>query len=246
VGMAIMLAYAAMRYVVYAMFPIESFETIPGVAAIYHPGRYEWWVRDTIMDGPRLVSLAASLWVGRYFWSLERLGLHARRPVLGVIGGSGMAALVLLNAVFGAKPFEYTSVQLVILSASSVIVAAHEELLYRGVLFKALYDWVGTRAALIGSAALFAVFHVQAQPVGYWPSLFLIGLLAAALRAQGVGLVWLMAGHAVADSVFYLGTQGPARLAWWPWAALLVQLGVALGAYTWAIRTRHRSPLAVD
>jgi membrane protease YdiL (CAAX protease family) len=147
------LAYVAMRFIVSAMFPIGSIETIPGVGVLYQPGPYKWWVRDTIMDAPRLLTFGVTLWVGWRFWGLERFGWHARRPVLGLVGGSVVGGLVLLDAVFRAQPFGFAARELVILSASSVIVAACEELLFRGVLFKGLYEWLGRHAALLDPGA---------------------------------------------------------------------------------------------
>jgi len=235
-GMVLVLSYVAMRFLVYVIFPIESIERIPGVAVVYRPGLYPWWVRDTIMDVPRLLTFGLALWVGRYFWGFQRVGWHANRPGLGVIGGAVVVALVFMEAVFRAGPFGYSFTQLMVLSGSSVIVALCEETLFRGVLFTALSEWLGTTVAMWGSAALFTVYHVQAQPVAGWPTIFLIGLFAAVLRWQGVGLAWLIAGHAAADSVFYLGTQGPARFEWWPPSALLLQASVALGYYRWATR----------
>ena len=237
--MLVAVAYLATRFFVYRMFPTGSVETIPGVGVLYQPGPYEWWVRDTIMDVPRLLTFALALWTGRYFWGLEQIGWHANRPVLGLIGGSVIVAFVLSDVAFRTRPFDLPLYQLLVLSASSVIVAACEETLFRGVIFNGLNDWRGATVALWGSAALFAIYHVQAQPLDAWPKIFLTGLFAAVLRWQGVGLAWLVGGHAAADALAYLGSEGPSRFVWWPTLALALQIAVIIGYYLWATRAKR-------
>ena len=102
-GILVVLFYAATRFIVYWMFPIDSIRTTPEVV-FYEPGQYEWWVRDTIMDVPRLVALCLALWVGRYFWGLKHVGWHARLPVRGLIGGAVVVLLVLQGSAFRAMP----------------------------------------------------------------------------------------------------------------------------------------------
>ena len=237
-GILIALGYVVARFFIYRMFPTGSVEKIPGVGVMYRPGPYEWWVRDTIMDVPRLLMFTLALLAGRYFWGMRQIGWHASRPVLGLIGGAVIVAFVLSGVAFRARPFDLLLHQLLIVSVSSLIVAASEETLFRGVIFRALHDWRGATVAMWGSAALFTVYHVQAQPLHGWPPIFLTGLFAAVLRWQGVGLAWLIGGHAAADALVYLGGQGPVRVTWWPTLALALQLAVVIGYYLSATRSK--------
>ena len=243
-GILIILLYVVIRFAVYALFPTEPFcerVVVGGVQIAANcsprPRQVEWWVRDTIMDGPRLLATGLALMVGRYFWGLEQLGWHRRLPARGLIMGGVITVLLMLGSLFRAVPITYPARVLLVLTISSVVVALAEETLFRGVVFKGLDDWYGTSAALFGSTTLFTVYHVQAQPLERWPSIFCIGLIYAVLRWQGVGLVWLVISHAVSDSVIYLGTMGPPLAAWWDWMTLGLTAAVAMGYYVWAIRS---------
>ena len=58
----IFLVYASLRYLVYASMPVEDFA--------------DWAVRDTIMNGPRLLALVLSVKLGLATWGAARLGFH--------------------------------------------------------------------------------------------------------------------------------------------------------------------------
>jgi membrane protease YdiL (CAAX protease family) len=246
VGMFIMLLYAATRFFIYRMFPIVwSVQTSAGVGVLTEP--YPWWVRDTIMDIPRVVGFGLSLAAGWYFWGIDALGWHARCAARGLIWGAVGAVLIVLEDLFRTEPFAYPTRALVVLALSSVVVALFEETLFRGVFFNALHDLRGARWAVLGSTALFTVFHVQARPVEAWPGIFAGGLLYAVLRSQGVGLVWLALSHAAGDGIVFLFSRGPARVAWWPMAAWLLQLGIpAIYYFSWTRRTRRCLADTVD
>jgi hypothetical protein len=151
-----------------------------------------------------------ALFQGLRVWGREALGFHGR---------GGGAALLVFVSFFGVLwlPDHWLRSQekllgaapILVLVGSSVLVGLWEEILFRGVLLNAIRDWKGTRAAIFGSSFLFTVMHVQAQPLVSWPSLFLAGLVFAALRVQGVGLWWLILGHAVFDTLALVGPMGP-------------------------------------
>ncbi len=66
-----------------------------------------------------------------------------------------------------------------------------EEFFYRGMLFQALRRHLSDLVAVVGSAALFALIHIQ--PI-LFPGTFVLGLVAAAatLRTRRLGLAWAM------------------------------------------------------
>ncbi len=175
--------------------------------------RFDWFVRDTVMNGPRALALGLALFLGLRVWGRDALGLHAR--------GGRTAVFVFLTfflILWLPDPWSRTQENgfgipaLLVLVASSVLVGFWEEILYRGVLLNAIRDWKGERAAIWGSSFLFTIMHVQAQPVVHWPSIFLSGVLFAVMRVQGVGLFWIIAVHAGFDALFLLGPIGPWRI----------------------------------
>jgi len=216
-GFGIFLLFAGLRFVVYEQVPAATF--------------FEWVVRDTFMNGPRVIALGLALFLGLRLWGMEELGLHAR--------GGGNAALVFLTfflVLWLPDPWSRAHenglgvAAVFVVTASSVLVGLWEEILYRGVLLNAIRDWKGTRAAIWGSSFLFTIMQVQAQPVLSWPSLFLCGVVFAVMRVQGVGLVWLIAAHAAFDALFLLGPTGPESIPGLSFL-LLVLRGVFVVAY---------------
>ncbi len=230
VGIGIILLYMAMRFAVYAGFPIESW--------------WHWWARDTLMNIPRLLAFGLSLWTGLHLWGRQLFGWHAERPASGLVLGFCAVVLGMMEHVLRTQPVDNSHFMFVVLCFSSLIVALWEETLFRGVMFTALADWHNTSVALWGSSALFAVYHVQAQPVSGWPSIFLSGFLWAVMRSQGVGLWWLILAHAILDSIIFLGSHGPAKFAWWPPLTLTLQALFVGVYYLWS--RRHPQPLGVS
>jgi membrane protease YdiL (CAAX protease family) len=236
-GLMIGLAYVATRFVIYQNFPLRTGQMTyqGGHLVAVTPGVY-WWMRDTIMDVPRVIAFGLTMWAGRYFWDLDDLGWHARRWRLGLVWGSIGAALIIAGSAFSTTPYAYPSRIFAVLALSSVVVALFEEALFRGLLFNALYDLGGRHTAIYLSAALFAVYHVQAQPIEGWPAIFAMGVLYGVLRWQGVGLVWLVASHALGDALFFLGGDGPSYVPWWPVTALALKLSVPAAYFIRATR----------
>lgn len=197
-GLLVFFLFAALRFGVYAAIPAPSFEA--------------WIVRDTVMDMPRLLALALSLRIGLLHWGRIGLGLHLQHA------RKALALSLLFFGVwyppfwFRATPYDMRLGPLLVLSASSVLVALWEEILYRGVLLNSLRDWLGTRAALWGSSLLFTIMHVQAQPIGAWPSVFLVGVVFALMRIDGIALTWIICFHWALDSFVYLGAHGEPTL----------------------------------
>ena len=235
-GVLSALAYAAARFLIYWAFPVRSAEQILGVGVLSGSG-HEWWVRDTIMDVPRLIAFGFAFWVGRYFWGLDGLGWHARRCKQGLIWGAIAACLICSDGLFRLKPTGYSVSVLAVVSLSSVVVALMEETLFRGLLFNALSDLGGRQWAIWVPTVLFTAYHVQAQPIAGWPFIFAAGLFLAVLRWQGVGLVWLVLSHAVGDSLIAAANYGPSRVTWWPAVARALQLGVPAVYFVWATRS---------
>nr|WP_228530617.1 MULTISPECIES: CPBP family intramembrane glutamic endopeptidase [Myxococcaceae] len=78
---------------------------------------------------------------------------------------------------------------------------AAEELLFRGLLFGQLERTrLGTAGALVVSAALFAVLHLQYAPLSM-ALIFLDGLVLGAARAQARSVLLCFLMHALGNAV---------------------------------------------
>jgi membrane protease YdiL (CAAX protease family) len=75
-----------------------------------------------------------------------------------------------------------------------------EELLFRGLVYRALYDWHGSGLAILGSSIGFALWHVGwAGPMAI--THFILGLVFALARWRGGGILGLIISHGLFDLV---------------------------------------------
>ena len=196
-GLGILLAYACMRLMIYRA--TENFS---------------WFATDFFMNIPRLIGLVFAMvaldlyWEDREavaFWAKGRLAFH--------IGGAG----VLIGLSYGlcrTETFAYHAFALFILFCSSFIVGLFEEMLFRGVILDSLMGMCPRSLAVLISAFLFMIFHIQAQPLSYFPVLFLHGIVFGTLRSEGVGMGWLVLLHAMFDCLVFFGGYGGYTYAW--------------------------------
>jgi membrane protease YdiL (CAAX protease family) len=187
----IILGYMVSRYFIYARFPLRQ--------------PWDWYRRDFTMTGPRVMFFLLALFLCMRCWTPDELGLHRR--------GLGPALVAL--AVFLLEqclrpgplgPLPHLAF-LVWFSLVTIPVALFEEISFRGALLLSLMDWRGRRVAIWLSSLAFMVFHVQAQPLRFWPGIGLFGLVLAILRTKGVSILWLAAIHWLCDSLSFPGAQ---------------------------------------
>lgn len=176
--------YQGLKLAVYSRFPFTNYD--------------EWVVRDTAMNGPRVIVGCLALWWAWRRWGPRRIGLHGRGAAAALLV---LAMELLFLAAHGLEPAMKLRQQLV-LAGSSLLVAFNEEALFRALGLEALREKFGERTAFWGSTLLFTVYHYGAQPLAGWPYIFLCGLIFARMRLDGVSLLWLMFIHAAYDGVF--------------------------------------------
>ena len=79
------------------------------------------------------------------------------------------------------------------------LVGLIEELLFRGLIYRALDEWRGARLAIWGSALVFGLYHVGGQgPVGGLGT-FIAGVVFGAIRWRAGGILGLIVAHGLAD-----------------------------------------------
>ena len=180
-------AYCVARYFVYKVVVVNSLQS--------------WIFRDATMDIPRTIGLIASLWYGFRRWGTRRLGFHTNGVKVVFWASLFILSLELLNCELRKGYFPLSASALFIFVSSSLLVGFFEEILFRGVLFNSLRDWKGLGWAMWGSAILFTIFHIQAQPVATWSGIFLFGLFFSFLRRSNISIIWLAVMHGVYDSI---------------------------------------------
>jgi membrane protease YdiL (CAAX protease family) len=109
--------------------------------------------------------------------------------------------LYFFNAGHGQS---FTNMMMVVGLFTSLVVGLFEEYAFRGPLLSALSDRFSLFTTVVLSNILFAVYHIQAQPIRFWLIIFLTGVIYANLRLRGLSLGWIALIHGVTDASFFL------------------------------------------
>lgn len=133
-----------------------------------------------------------------------------------------------------AAPSEWVALGGVAVGAAPVI----EELLFRGLLLAALRQRLGTASAIVGSALLFSLVHLEwVQILAALP----LGLMLGAYVARGGSLYVTAAAHILGNGFSFLGL----RFAGIPWISAdwrpsdaegALALILAVGLFGWFLR----------
>ncbi|MFH1619882.1 MAG: CPBP family intramembrane glutamic endopeptidase, partial [bacterium] len=113
---------------------------------------------------------------------------------------SVVTAMILLA---NGSESSYSAFQIIIGWLATMPVALFEEAAFRSLLFLSLREQMSPLKAALLSSLIFAVFHIEAQPVYGWPDIFVYGLGACAALHNGVGLAWLILSHLLVDGIWY-------------------------------------------
>jgi membrane protease YdiL (CAAX protease family) len=147
--------------------------------------------------------LVGTLWIGLRRWNLHQLGLNLKG-----VGVSLVCALAILAGrlmiIFSVKwtiyPAHYDWIDLIgqVLFYFG-LVGLVEELLFRGLVYHALEQWLGSRWAICGSAFGFMLWHIFGQGLLIGVTMFVIGLIFALIRWRAGGILGLIGLHALWD-----------------------------------------------
>lgn len=177
---------------------------LPAVPALIWlwPNLHDEKIHTAVQAAAYVYVLAGVLWIGRRRWSWEELGIRRRGFWLGALCGGVLIPLRILALLGFRLPVDFKPIQALPFLWDVVFyfcfVALTEELLYRGLLFRALKDGWGPAAAVIGSAAGFALWHIGwAGPLVI--SHFVIGLYFGLIRRRSQGILGLIAAHGLYD-----------------------------------------------
>lgn len=147
--------------------------------------------------------LAGAVLIGRRRWSWDQLGVNERGLGLSLVAGALLLTgrtLVILAVDWPLFQRAYSALEWAGLAAFYLgAVGVTEELLFRGLVYRALEDWRGLRAAIWGSSLAFGLFHLPSQG---WLGLLgtgLIGLVFAVIRWRAGGIAGLIIVHGLID-----------------------------------------------
>lgn len=84
------------------------------------------------------------------------------------------------------------------------LVGLVEELLFRGLFYRALEDWLGTPWAIWGSSLAFGCWHVFGQGALVGAATFFYGLIFALIRRRAGGMIGTVFAHGLMDLATFL------------------------------------------
>jgi len=160
------------------------------------------WLKP-VQSAVYMYFLAGTLLIGLRRWNLDQLGLN--RKGIGLSLACGLAFVVgrILVVVATDLPWRLQRVtfERIVYDVAFYfgLVGLIEELLFRGLLYRALDEWRGTRLALWGSALVFGLYHIGGQgPLGALGT-FIAGVVFGAIRWRAGGILGLIVAHGLAD-----------------------------------------------
>lgn len=234
----------------------------PGLAALLEtgllflpaiPAYLLFWPRasETLAQAGEILSYvyfaAGALLVGRR-WSIDRLGINRRGIWLGLICGFFLVlarTLVILGVVPSYDPPSLTFRDLIAQIAFYFgLVGLVEELLFRGLIYRALEDWLGARWAIWGSSLAFGLWHTFGQGSAVGAATFFYGLIFALMRRRAGGIIGLIFAHGWMDLATFLIlspqsleslTTGRTEIAHPMWVFIGMVLLVQVPVYLWKI-----------
>lgn len=127
----------------------------------------------------------------------------------------------------------------IIFAITSIAVAAHEEILYRGVLLNSLEIKFGLIKAMLLSNALFVVYHYGAQPLTLSTSieLFSVGFVYTTIYVATGSLLAAIGLHAIYDAIYAVS---PLPVAFPRSVGNVLQLMALLFSFAWVAKYRKR------
>lgn len=208
-------------------------------------------LQDAAQAAAYLYLLLGVIFIGRR-WSWDQLGVNGRGLALSLICGGLLIlgrTLVILAVDWPLWTQPVTALGLLGDAAFYFgAVGLTEELLFRGLIYRALDEWRGVRWAIWGSTLAFGLYHLPAQgPLGVLGT-GVIGLVFAVIRWRAGGLVGLIFVHGLADLLGKLmlpslSLEAPGQPQITSRALLLLGYGLIAGVplYLWKLYPRVAS-----
>ena len=196
--------------------------------------------------------IAGALFIGLRRWNWGQLGLNRKGIWFALICGAVvmLGRLLVLVATSIPLSFQFATIERIIGESAYyfLLVGLGEELIFRGLMYRALDEWRGTRWAIWGSSLGFGLFHLGHGDPTIVVAVF-IGAVFAAIRWRSDGIVGLIVVHALYDlsviaivpdlSMTYLLTQ--VQIHNWFLVALGYAMMISVGIYLWKAPLRRES-----
>lgn len=194
--------------------------------------------------------IAGTLFIGLRRWNWDQLGLNCKGIRFTLACGAVVIIGRLIVVLGTSLPLSFQFATLDRAIGESIyyllLVGLSEELTFRGLMYRALDEWRGTRWAIWGSSLAFGLFHLGHGDPTIVVAIF-IGALFAAIRWRTGGIVGLIVVHALYDlsvvaimpdlTMNYLVTQ--VQIHSWFLVAIGYAIMYGVGIYLWKAPLRR-------
>jgi membrane protease YdiL (CAAX protease family) len=157
------------------------------------------WIANSLSD---LYAIAGSLFIGLRRWSLNELGMNSKGLWLGLVYGLPIVigrTLVILSVDWNLPAPPLSPLRLIgEFVFDFALVAIGQELLFRGLIYRAFEDWRGTRWAIWGSSVCFGLWHLGGGPLIIITTA-LYGLIFVLLRWRTGSILGAILAHGMMD-----------------------------------------------
>lgn len=219
---------------------------LPGIPAVIwlwpRLSETEW--NTPVQAAVYVYLIAGAFFIGLRRWNWDQLGLN--RQGIGFALACGaiviLGRILVLLATSIPLSFQFATIERALGETVYyfLLVGLGEELIFRGLMYRALHEWRGTRWAIWGSSLGFGLFHLGHIDPTIVVAVF-IGALFAAIRWRTGGIIGLIVVHALVDlsvvaivpdlSMAYL--VGEVQIQNWFLVALGYAMMVGVGVYLW-------------
>ena len=225
---------------------------LPGIPALIwlwpQVAGTEW--NTPIQSAVYVYLIVGALFIGLRRWSWDQLGLNRKGIGFALACGLVLIAGRLLVVLATSIPlsFQFATIERIIGETIYylLLVGLGEELIFRGLMYRALDEWRGTRLAIWGSSLGFALFHLgHGDPT--IAVAFFIGAVFAAIRWRTGGIVGLILVHALYDfstaaimpDLSLNSLIGQVQINSWFFVILGYAMMIGVGIYLWKAPLRR-------
>lgn len=229
------------RVLIQALLIIGAYMIIRALVYLFIPAtsQWAWFYRDCWMTIPRFVTFCSLLLMDLYIWKSSLFDFLFKDIGQAAFYG-GILVFIYLSYLIGSYGDPWPGKFILIGIVTSAMVGLFEEYAFRGIILGNLVKKWSKVSSILGSSAVFTLFHFQAQPFNEWPSLFLAGVALANLRLRGLSLFWLVVIHTVIDAAyFFFGTSMPGLFS--PHKMIFLAAMILYGVITYPRGTQEKS-----
>jgi len=161
----------------------------------------EW--NTPVQSAVYIYFIAGMFFIGLRRWNWNQIGINRQGIGFGIACGAVLifARTLALLSTNIPLAWQLTTLDRLIgdVAFYFLFVGVGEELLFRGVMWRALEEWRGTRWAIWGTTLGFGIWHIYGRGVVGIAVGIIYGIFFGAIRRRAGGIIGLMIAHGLMD-----------------------------------------------